>query len=237
LLDELHGAAIFSKLDLRSGYHQIMMNECDIHKIAFRIYLGHYEFVVMPFGLTNASGTFQALMNKLFATHLRKFVPILFDDILVYSKNMEEHADHLKQVPQILRDNSLAAKRSKCIFATDKVEYLGHVITARGVATDPAKIQAIKDWTIPKAITQLRSFLGLIGYYRRFVQNYGLIYIPLHDLLMKDSFNWGPNHTLAFNTLKTKMSTAHVLALPNFSLPFILETDTSDSGLGAVLMQ
>jgi hypothetical protein len=220
LLDELWGAKVFTKLDLRSGYHQIRMKEANIHKTFFRTYFGHFEFVVMPFGLTNAPSTFQALMNNIFAAHLRKFVIVFFDDIPIYSKTMVDHCSHLSQVLKILRGNCLSAKMSKCVFATDRVEYLGHIITKQGVATDPSKVEAIQNWNIPKTATQLRSFLGLTGYYRRFIHNYGVICRPLHALLKKDAFNWGPEHTVAFSALKSKMSNAPILALPNFSMPF-----------------
>jgi hypothetical protein len=154
LLDELFGATVCTKLDLKNGYHQIRMKEEDIHKAAFRTYFGHYGFVVMPFGLTNAAATFQALMNTIFADHLRKFVLVFFDDILVYKK-MADHAQHLKQVLAILRTNKLTEKKIKCDFVVQQVQYLGHIISGASIATDPTKVEAIKSWPIPRTVTQL----------------------------------------------------------------------------------
>jgi hypothetical protein len=198
LLDELFGEKVFTKLDLKSGYHQIRMKEVDVHKTTFRTYLGHYEFLVMPFGLSNAPTTFRTFMNKIFAPHLRKFVLVFFDDILVFNQSLEDHVLHLKQVLQILRDNELTAKKSKCVFAVPQVEYLGHVIGAQGVSTVPNKVETIKNWPTPKIVTQLRSFLGLTCYYRRFVQYYRTMCRSLHDLLKKDPFHWDSTHTAAF---------------------------------------
>jgi hypothetical protein len=162
-LDELFGAQIFSKIDLRFGYHQIRMTEQDIQKTAFTTHIGHFEYLVMPFGLTNAPATFQTLMNTVLAEFLRKFALVFFDDILIYSTTMSDHVNHLRSILQVLRMNKLYAKFSKCTFAHSEIDYLGHVISREGVATDPAKISIIRQWPTPKTVTELRSFFGSYG--------------------------------------------------------------------------
>nr|GEU84534.1 retrovirus-related Pol polyprotein from transposon 17.6 [Tanacetum cinerariifolium] len=205
LIDELSGFAVFSKYDFRAGYHQIKMSEADICKTAFKTYEGHYEFLIMPFGLTNASSTFQSLMNTVFKPFLRKLVLVFFDDILIYSKSMEEHGKHLELALQVMQDITLFTKKSKCSFAVTQVEYLGHKISTQGVSTDPSKIKAILKWPTPTTIKQLKGFLGLTGYYRRFMKNYASISQPHTALLKKNAFKWSDAAELAYNYLKKAM--------------------------------
>jgi len=176
-------------------------------------------------------------MNNIFSSHLRKFVLVFFDDILIYSKTLAQHRKHLSIILQILRLHQLKEKLTKCSFSTTSVDYLGHVLSGQGVATGPSKIVEITNWKPPHNIKKLRQFLGLTGYYRRFIKGYASIFKPLHDSLKKDSFIWTEQQQTTFDTLKSTMSSPPVLILPNFDVPFTLETDASGSGLGAILMQ
>nr|KYP35909.1 Retrovirus-related Pol polyprotein from transposon 297 family [Cajanus cajan] len=237
LLDELNGAAYFSKIDLKAGYHQIRMYKADIPKTTFRTHQGHYEFLVMPFGLTNAPATFQCAMNAILGPLLRRYVLVFFDDILVYSKSWEDHLQHLKKVLHILEKHRFLANLKKCEFGKTELSYLGHIVSKAGVSMDPQKVEAILQWPIPKSIKALRGFLGLTGYYRCFICNYGKIARPLTNLLKKGNFAWKEDSTLAFRLLQQAVTSAPVLAMPDFSQPFSIECDASGKGIGAVLTQ
>lgn len=208
------------------------------HKTAFQTHSGHYEYHVMSFGLTGAPTTFQSAMNKTLASVLRKCPLMFFDDILIYSPDLQSHVEHLSTVLQLLKQDQWQVKLSKCSFAQPQVAYLGHVIGVHGVAIDPKKIQDVQNWAQPATVKKLRGFLALVGYYRKFVKNFGLISKPLTQLLRKGvPFIWGTSEDQAFQSLKQALVTAPVLALPDFSKAFIVKTDASDMGIGAVLSQ
>jgi len=236
-VDELHGAQYFSKLDLRSGYHQILIKPEDRYKTAFRTHHGHYEWLVMPFGLSNAPATFQSLMNDIFHAALRIFMLVFFDDILVYSPSWHCHLKHLEWVLQVLEQHELFAKLSKCSFGQREVDYLGHIVSGSGVYMHAGKIKDVMEWPKLVNVKQLRGFLGLTGYYRRFIKSYAQIAGPLTDLLRKDAFEWNQEAETSFQNLKQAITTAPVLSLPDYSKPFTLETDASGIGVGVVLGQ
>ncbi|GJU12770.1 putative reverse transcriptase domain-containing protein [Tanacetum coccineum] len=227
-----------SEIDLRSGYHQLRVREEDIPKTAFRTRYGHYEFQVMSFGLTNAPAVFMDLMNRVCKPYLDKFVIVFIDDILIYSKNKQEHAEHLKLILELLKKEQLYAKFSKCEFWIPKVQFLGHVIDSQGIHVDPAKIESVKDWASPKSATEIRQFLGLAGYYRRFIEGFSKIAKPMTKLTQKKiKFEWSDKAEAAFQLIKQKLCSAPILALPEGNEDFIAYCDASIKGLGAVLMQ
>jgi hypothetical protein len=228
---------LFTKLDLRSRYHQIIMSQEDIPQKLFRIHEGHYNFLVMPFGLTNVPSIFQSLMNSIFKPRLRKIVLVFFDDTLIYRKSWEEHVQHVDMVLKLLEEKQLYAKSSKCSFGVQEVEYLGHIISHEGIKVDPNKIKAMMKWPIQKTLKNLRGFLILIGYYYKFVKNYGQIATPLTKLLKNEAFSWTQEATKYFEKLKEAMCMTLVLATPDFNFFFVVECDALGHGIGAILMQ
>ncbi|KAJ9538873.1 hypothetical protein OSB04_031606, partial [Centaurea solstitialis] len=231
-------AKFFSNIDLRSGYHQLKVREEDIPKTVFRTRYGHYEFLVMSFGLTNAPAAFMDLMNRVCKPYLDEFVIVFIDDILIYSKTAKEHGEHLRKVLEMLKRERLYAKFSKCEFWLKEVQFLGYIVTQEGIKVDPAKIEAIKNWESPKSPSEVRSFLGLTGYYRRFIEHFSAIATPLTALTKKDvKFEWTSTCEHAFNNLKGKLTSAPILTLPNGTDGFVVYCDASKLGLGCVLMQ
>jgi hypothetical protein len=238
LSDQLAGAKVFSKIDLRSGYHQIKIRPSDIPKTAFSTRYGPYEYLVMSFGLTNAPAYFMYLMNSVFMQELDKFVVVFIDDILIYSKTPEDHVKHLHVILQRLRDHHLYAKFSKCEFWLDTVKFLGHTISSDGISVDPSKVQEVMDWKPPTSVDQIRSFLGIAGYYHRFIPDFSRIAKPMTELLKKGvKFSWDQKCDDAFHILRDHLTTAPVLAQPDVSKPFDIYCDASGTGLGCVLMQ
>ena len=264
LMDNLGGAKCFSSMDLTSGYHQLLLNPEDCAKTAFNTHIGKYEWKVLPFGLSNAPAVFQAVMNKLFGKALNKFVCVYLDDILVFSKTPEEHIEHLRWVLEKLRSTGLKAKLAKCHFFCAKLKFLGHEVSAQGLGPDPAKVDTITNWPVPSSTFELRSFLGLTNYFRRYIKGYAKIASPLTDLLQGHSKadhkgkrlqqgklpeaeasklqaefrkDWTPACDAAFHELKQALVTAPVLVLPDFERDFVVVVDACDHSIGGLLMQ
>jgi hypothetical protein len=235
LFYQLRGASVFSKIDLRSGYHQLRIRPSDIPKTTFITKYGLYEFMVMSFDLMNAPAYFMYLMNSVFMDYLDKFVVVFIDDILINSRNEQEHEEHLRKVLQRLRDCELYAKLSKCEFWISEVLFLGHIINRDGLVVDPKKVAAILDWKAPKDVRGIKSFIEMASYYRRFIEGFSKIAKPMAALLAKKvGFKWTPACQESFEMLKQKLTTTPILVLPDVHKPFLVYCDASYTGLGCV---
>ena len=238
LLDRLHDSTIFSKIDLRSGYHQVKVAEADIHKTAFTTRYGLYEFTVLPFGLTDAPATFMTVMNRILQPYLDEFVVVYLDDIMIYSKNMAEHTRHLRLVLDKLREYKMYAKQSKCTLYAQEVDFIGQRVSSQGLRADPSKVQALIDWPQPNTVHEIRQFLGLAQYFRRYIQGYSYMCTPLTMLTRKDTpWTWQQAQQDAFHAIKKALTSAPVLRLADPTAPFVLVTDASNIAVGATLMQ
>ncbi|GKA76158.1 putative reverse transcriptase domain-containing protein [Tanacetum coccineum] len=239
LFDQVQGSSVYSKIDLRLGYHQLRIRDEDISKTAFRTWYGHYEFQVMPFGLTNAPAVFMDLMNRVCKPYLDKFVIVFIDDILIYSRNKEEHADHLRIILELSKRKKIKPKFSNVISGSVSCIFSRATwIDSQGIHVDPAKIEAVKNWASPTTPTEVRQFLGLAGYYRRFIKDFLKIAKPLTELTQKNKkYIWGENQESAFQLLKQKLCEAPILALPERNNDFIIYCDAAHQGLGAVIIQ
>ncbi|WVZ76592.1 hypothetical protein U9M48_024557 [Paspalum notatum var. saurae] len=224
--------------DQLQGYHQMKIRPSNIPKTAFITRFGLYEYTVMSFGLTNAPTYFMNLMNKVFMEYLDKFVVVFIDDILIYSKTDEEHEEHLRLVLQKLREHKLYAKLSKCEFWLDQVPFLGHIVSKGGIMVDPSKISSVMDWKVPQVVKEVRGFLGLAGYYRRFIESFFKIAKSMTSLLEKGvPFTWTKERQATFDELKKRLTTAPVLILPDLTKSFTVYCDASKEGWGCVLMR
>ena len=238
LLDSLQDAQWFTTLDLASGYWQIKVKKEDQEKTAFITKFGTYEFKVMPFGLCNAPATFQRTMDKVLHGIKEKFVLVYLDDVIIYSKTCKEHLQHLTEVLNRIRHANLSLKAEKCNFIATELQFLGHVVGKDGVKPDPEKVEKMMNYPEPKNIRELRGVLGLFSYYRRFIKDFAQLADPLYQLLKKDTpYTWTESQQQAFENLREKLTKAPIVQYPDFTKPFILHTDASGTGVGAVLAQ
>ena len=238
LLNQLRGARVYSKIDLRTGYHQLRVREADIPKTTFRTRYRHFEFTVMHFELTNAPAAFMNLMQRVFRPYLDQFVVVFVDDILIYSQSEREHEDHLRVVLQLLRDLQLYAKFNKCKFWLTKVRFLRHVVSASGVSVDPEKVEVVMSWERPKLVFEIRNFLGLTGYYRRFIEDFSQLAASMMRLTRKEvKIEWNGLFEKAFQELKRRLTTAPILIVPERGQRYTVYCDALKAGLGCVRMQ
>lgn len=238
LLERLQRATVFTKLDLRGAYNLVRIREGDEWKTAFATRYGHFEFTVMGFGLSNAPAVFQHLMNDIFRDVMDKFVVVYLDDILIFSRSRAENVDHVRMVLQRLREHQLYAKLEKCLFFQTSIEFLGRIVSPKGVAMDPCKVEAVVRWQAPRRVKDVQRFLGFANFYRTFIPNYASLTVPLTNLLRKKvPFHWGSQQQAAFETLKRAFLTEPILRYPDPARPFVVETDASDVAIGAVLLQ
>ena len=238
LFNQLRGARVYSKIDLRTGYHQLRVRETDIPKTAFRTRYGHFEFTMMPFGLMNTPAAFMDLMHRVFQPYLDQFIVVFVNDILIYSQSDWKHEDHFRIVLHLLRDHQLYAKFSKCKFWLTEVRFLGHVVSASGVSVDPEKVEAVMSRERPKSVFEIRCFLGLAGYYRRFIEDFSRLAAPMTRLTRKEvKFDWDDRCEEAFNELKRRLTTTPILIVPDRGQGYTVYCDASRAGLGCVLMQ
>ena len=219
---------MYSKIDLITGYYQLKVRETNIPKIAFGMRYGHFELTVMPFELTNAPAAFMDLMHRVLHPYLDRFVVVFVDDILIYSETNKDHEDHLRVVLQTLRDHHLYAKFSKCEFWLTEVRFLGHVVSASGVSVDPEKVEAVMSWERPKSVFKIRSFLGLAGYYRRFIEDFSRLATPMTKLTRKEvKFEWNDSCERAFQKLKWRLTSAPILVVSEREQEYSMYCDAS----------
>ena len=236
LFDQLRGARVYSKIDLRTGYHQLRVRETDIPKTTFRTRYGHFEFTVMPLRLTNAPAAFTYLMHMVFQPYLDQFIVVFMDDILIYSQSQREHEGHLMIVLQLLRDHQLYAKFSKCELRLTEVRFLRHVVSASGVSVDLEKVEAMMSWERPKSVFKIRSFLGLAGYYSRFSKDFSRLAAPMMRLTWTEvKFDWDDRCEKAFQELKRRLTLAPILIVLDRGRGYTVYCDASKAGLGCVL--
>ena len=238
MFDQLREARVYSKIDLHTGYHQLRVREADIPKTGCRTWYGHFEFIVMPFGLMNAPAEFMDLMHRVFQPYLDQFVIVFVDDILIYSQSEEEHEDHLRIVLQALKEHQLYAKCSKCEFWLTKVRFLGHVVSASGVSVDLEKVKAVICWERSKSIFEIRSFFGLAGYYRRFIENFSRLTAPMTGLTRNEvKFKWNYLCEKEFQELKRRLTTTPIRIVPERGQRYTVYCDALKGELGCLLMQ